>query len=248
MILRRNDVSPAVRQLGADLEALGYFAGPAGTTFDLALWKAVKAFQMQNVDTVGRPLVVDGVAGPVTLAAVARKKAGGMPVIPLVAGGIAMPPAGGSPTARGALTAALGELAAGRGEIGGNNMGPDVAKYLHGIVQPPADWCAAFVSWCFQNSGQDMPYKFTLGARDTLQQLRKKGWGISPNDSAPPLPGDVIVWWRGSPTGWQGHIGLIHSYSDGIVRTIEGNKTPKVGTFTYTLGSISRLLGFARVP
>ena len=93
-----------------------------------------------------------------------------------------------------------------------------------------------------------MPYSYSLGARDIRKQLVNKGWGITPDDAHPPLPGDVIVWWRGTPTGWQGHVGLIYSYADGIVTTIEGNKTPKVGKFSYTLGAIDKLLGFARVP
>ena len=81
-----------------------------------------------------------------------------------------------------------------------------------------------------------------------LVMARDRGCAVTPGDADPPQPGDVICWWRGSPGGWQGHVGLVHSYADGIVRTVEGNKTPKVGTFTYTLASIDRLLGFARVP
>src|SRR5690606_20973337 len=191
------------------------------------------------------PLVVDGLVGPVTLGAIALRLAGGTTSSPPVNTPLA---AGGSATARGALRAAVAEYMAGAGESGGNNMGPDVAKYLSPILSPPADWCAGFVSYCFRNSGQPMPYNYSLGARDVLKQLTAKGWRVEPSQSNPPLPGDVIVWWRNSPTAWQGHIGLVHSYADGIVTTIEGNKTPKVGKFSYTLGAINRLLGFARVP
>ncbi|WP_374445232.1 CHAP domain-containing protein [Stella sp.] len=248
MLLKRGSSGPEVSRLAERLFRLGYHPGPASATFDDALVRAVKAFQMQNADSVGRPLAVDGIVGPVTAAAIARRLGEAPPVPPAPLPGLAMPPTGGSPTARGALQAALGELAAGHGEVGGNNMGPHVARYLGGILAPPADWCAGFVSWCFRNSGHPMPYPYSLGARDVLKKLRDRGWGVAPSDADPPQPGDVIVWWRGSPGGWKGHVGLVHSYADGIVRTIEGNKTPQVGSFTYTLGAIERLLGFARVP
>lgn len=248
MVLKRGSTGPAVAELAGKLTQLGYFAGAVTETFGADLAKAVKAFQMQNADSAGRPLVVDGIAGPVTLRSVERRLGSPVPAPMLTVLSLAIPPAGGSATARGALQAALGEMRAGHGEVGGNNMGPHVAKYLNGIVDTPNDWCAGFVSWCFQNSGQPMPFAYTVGARDVLTKLRAKGWGVTPSDDDPPLPGDVIVWWRGAPSGWQGHVGIVQSYADGIVRTVEGNKTPKVGSFAYTLSSIDRLLGFARVP
>jgi hypothetical protein len=241
-VLKKGSSGTNVRKLAGDLAKLGFYSGPATSTFDQEVFKAVRAFQMQNVDSVGRPLVVDGIAGPVTLGAIAMRLAG---TTPSPAETPAMP-TGGSATARGALQAALGEI--GNGEQGGNNLGPHVKKYLNGIIAPPADWCAGFVSFCFKNSGKPMPYTYSLGARDILRQLKAKGWDVTPTDANPPRPGDVIVWWRVAPTSWQGHVGLVHSYSNGIVKTIEGNKTPKVGSFSYSLSAIDKLLGFARVP
>jgi peptidoglycan hydrolase-like protein with peptidoglycan-binding domain len=246
MILKKGSTGPAVRTLARDLARLGYYSGPATSTFDNEVWKAVRAFQMQGIDAAGRPLVVDGQAGPVTIAAIASELNGSTPSAPAQAAGNAPP--GGSARARAALRVAMAELARGAGESGGNNKGPDVKSYLNGIIDPPADWCAAFVSFCFKNSGHPMPYNYSLGARDVLKQLKDNGWGVKVNAEAPPVPGDVIVWWRNAPDAWQGHIGIVHGYADGIVTTIEGNKTPKVGKFTYTLGAIDRLLGFARVP
>ncbi|BBK32839.1 putative peptidoglycan binding protein [Stella humosa] len=248
-MLKRGSTGPAVAALAGKLAQLGYHGGAITETFDDALARAVKAFQMQNADSAGRPLVVDGVVGPVTAWAIEQRLGNTAPAAaPPAPPGLAMPATGGSATARGALKAALAEMAAGHGEVGGNNLGPHVARYLNGILAPPADWCAGFVSCCFKDCGQPMPFAYTLGARDVLQKIRAKGWEIRPTDADPPLPGDIIVWWRGTPSGWQGHVGLVHSYANGIVRTIEGNKTPKVNSFTYTLASIDRLLGFGRVP
>lgn len=247
-MLKKNSTGPAVTQLCKDLKTLGYYSGPLTSTFDNDVLKAVKAFQMQNADAVGRPLAVDGIVGPVTAWAIQHELGNAQPAIVITPPGLGIPASGGSATGRGALQAALAEMAAGHGEVGGNNMGPHVKKYLNGLVTTPNDWCAGFVSWCFKNSGQPMPFNYTVGARDVLKQFRNKGWGVSPTSASPPLPGDVIVWWRGAPSGWKGHAGIVHSYTHGIVRTVEGNKTPKVNSFNYSLGTIDRLLGFGRAP
>ncbi len=245
--MRFGDTGPGVSKLGRDLKQLGYFPGSPASTFDDALRRAVRAFQMQNVDSQGRPLVVDGVVGPVTEWAIANRL--GHTTTPASAAASAPNvPAGGSATARAALAVAIAEMNAGHGEVGGNNMGPHVTRYLNGIVGTPNDWCAGFVSFCFSTSGQPMPFKYSVGARDILDQLKAKGWAVKPDNTHPPLPGDIIVWWRQAPSSWKGHIGIVHSYDNGIVRTIEGNKTSTVGSFVYTLGAIDKLLGFARVP
>jgi peptidoglycan hydrolase-like protein with peptidoglycan-binding domain len=242
MTIRFGDTGPGVAKLGKDLKQLGYLVGNPTSTFDDALRRAVRAFQMQNVDSLGRPLVVDGIVGPVTAWAIANRVAQGP--TPVSTGGAMTVPAGGSTTARAALAVAVAEMNSGHGEVGGNNMGPHVAKYLNGIVGTPNDWCAG----CFKTSGQPMPFKYTVGARNILDQTKAKGWEVKPSSANPPMPGDIIVWWRQAPSSWKGHVGIVHSYQNGIVRTIEGNKTSQVGSFAYTLGAIDKLLGFARVP
>src|SRR4029077_20131497 len=106
------------------------------------------------------------------------------------------------------------EMKKGAGEKGSDNAGPDVMRYLKpGDGHAGDSWCAAFVSYCFDsgNSGA-MPYKYTIGAQDTLKQLKKKGWAYQATLENPPAPGDIIVWWRGKAGGWQGHIGIVSEY------------------------------------
>ncbi len=246
-MLKLNSQGSKVAALVKDLRSLGYYSGPATTTFDVEVQKAVRSFQMQNADVEGRPLVVDGVVGPVTAAVIARRL--GQFIVPPTptVGQIALPHTGGSARSRAALAIAIQELNAGRGEVGGNNRGPHVRKYLNGLADEGSDWCAGFVSWCFSQSGE-MPFKYTVGARDILKQLRASSLGVTPTDSDPPRPGDVIVWWRKAPSDWRGHVGLVLSYRGGVVTTIEGNKMPEIGRFSYTFGKIEKLLGFARVP
>ena len=248
MYLKKNVKGSAVRELCKNLKKLGYYSGPETELFDNDVYKAVKAFQMQNVDSAGRPLVVDGIVGPLTLEAINRRPEG---VAPPVIGPVETKPSlanGGSPTARAALKKALDELADGACEIGGNNCGKYVKKYLNGMAEEGSAWCAAFVSWCFKNSGHPMPFKYTLGARNLLGQLKAKKLVIKPTLANPPIPGDIIVWWRGAPKGWKGHVGFVLDYRDGVVRTVEGNKSNRVQIFSYTLDKIDRLLGFARIP
>ena len=62
-----------------------------------------------------------------------------------------------------------------------------------------------------------------------------------------PKPGDVVVWWRVSLAGWSGHAGLVHHSDNGILYTIEGNRSDKVAGFDYVLSAMDKLLGFGEV-
>jgi hypothetical protein len=90
-----------------------------------------------------------------------------------------------------------------------------------------------------------------VGAQAIRNELRRRGYEYAPSQANPPRPGDVVTWWRGTYSGWQGHIGIVEGFADGIVTTIEGNRgryPSRVGRFRYVLGRIDRLLGFARLP
>jgi len=160
---------------------------------------------------------------------------------------------GGSKPGRAALKKAIDEMNAGAGEIGGNNSGPWVKKYLAlAGVEEGNSWCASFVSWCYlQACGNDkskMPFAYCPGARALLREFKDKGWDHAPQSSYESQPGDIVVWWRVSLQGWQGHIGLTHSLKDGMLYTIEGNRSPQVQGFSYVFSRMDKLLGFGQVP
>lgn len=152
-----------------------------------------------------------------------------------------------------AVAAAIGELKAGACEAGGNNCGPFVRKYLApaGVAEGNS-WCASFVSWCcLQAVGGDrtvMPFAYSPGARSLLAEFKQNGWSSAPGSGYQPLPGDIVVWWRVSLQGWLGHVGLVHSVQDGMLYTIEGNRSPRVQGFSYVLSRLDKLLGFGHVP
>jgi CHAP domain/Putative peptidoglycan binding domain len=223
------------------------FLGGAHSVFDARVKTAVMGFQSQNLDERGLPLKVDGVVGPVTWWALTHPRVNVATAEPVLPGRL---PASGSARGRAALKVALAEMAAGAVESGANNSGPFVRKYLNRIVDPPADWCAAFVSWCYAQHPDGCPYGYSIGARDVLKRCRARGWDYD-HRAETPQPGDIVVWRRGPIDGWQGHVGLVHETTPGgMLYTIEGNKggyPARVRRFSYVLRSMDSLLGFARV-
>src|SRR5438046_2558070 len=147
-MLKKGDKGNGVTELQNLLVERGYPVD-VNSVFDLQTYHAVRAFQSQNLDQHGQPLVIDGVVGPLTWWSLTHPK----PIVetPTAVDYRQMPPeeAGGSQLGRGALAAAIGELNAGAGEVGGNNSGPWVVKYLNGMAEEGRSWCAAFGSWCF---------------------------------------------------------------------------------------------------
>jgi hypothetical protein len=250
--LKKGDQGREVRELQNLLAERGYPVDVDGD-FGPQTYRAVRAFQAQNLDQHGQPLVVDGNVGPLTRWSLTHPKT--VIVTPSAIDFTTLPPpgAGGSALGRAALTSAINELKAGAGEVGGNNSGPWVKKYLSqaGLGEGES-WCASFVSWCYlQASGGDkqaMPFTYCPGARKLLLEFKAKGWASAPNSGYQPQPGDIVVWWREKLEGWPGHVGFVHQLKDGMLYTIEGNKSPKVQGFSYVFSRMEKLLGFGHVP
>ncbi|GLH75518.1 hypothetical protein SSBR45G_04260 [Bradyrhizobium sp. SSBR45G] len=250
MFLQSGDKGPDVLQLTNDLVSLGLLSAP-GSIFNAGVVNAVKKFQAQNLDPRGAPLVIDGEVGPLTKYAMDVVLGRRAPTPPPVTPSAPVRTfSGGSQSGNAALKVAIAEMDRGAGEKGGDNLGPDVEKYLNGLVPMGSSWCAGFVSYCFANSTSGIPFKYSVGAQDILGQFKKKGWLYTASVTNPPEPGDIIVFTRATKAEpWLGHIGLVNSYADGIVTTIEGNRGPypsEVTTFTYVLGRIANLLSFGQ--
>jgi len=243
--LRPGARGDAVRELQRLLRNRG-FALAADGFFGALTDGAVRAFQSSHADQLGQPLAVDGMMGPLTWWALTHPKP---EFAPWSLDFAVMPPktAGGIPVGRAALAVAIAELQEEAREIGGNNRGLWVRKYLHGLAPEGNPWCAAFVSWCYAQHPGAMPFDYTLSARDLLNQFRRRGWAYDLAAGITPAPGDIVVWWRGQPSGWQGHAGLVYGCKDGMLYTIEGNRTARVQGFSYVLSRMEKLLGFGRV-
>jgi len=252
ILLSRGSQGPDVRDLQNALSKRGYPC-PVTGMFDTPTYNSVRAFQSQNLDPRGQPLKPDGKVGPLTWWSLTHPK----PFIETSAAidfGV-MPPrsAGGGAMGRAALESAIAELQRGAGEVGGNNRGPAVRKYLKPTgLSEGNSWCAAFVSWCYLQAAdgdqEAMAFSYGASARGLLRQFKDNGWGQAPGTGYEPLPGDLVVWWRVRADGWQGHVGLVHQLRDGILYTVEGNRGPKVQGFSYVSSRMDRLLGYGHVP
>lgn len=248
-LLKKGSQGASVTTLQELLRELD-FNIPVTGVFDSATEKAVKIFQASHLDKHNIPLEVDGKVGDLTMWALKHPRS-------KVTDGVIdykkMPPAsaGGTAIGRKALEFAIGELVAGAGEVGGNNKGPWVRKYLQPTGLPEGNsWCAAFISWCFLQAANGnsaaMPFKYTAGARNIFNQFRQKGWTF--DGSGPQLePGDIVAWWRISMPSGFGHIGIVHHFEDGFIYTIEGNKAANVAGFSYVKTRMDKLLGYGRV-
>jgi hypothetical protein len=137
-------------------------------------------------------------------------------------------------------------MRAGAREIGGNNRGPFVAKYLGPSgLKPPQPWCAAFVSWCLLRATRklelpDQPY--FISAREMFNWARASGFLADQ-----PKPGDLVFFSRGGLFSWKGHCGIVAAVSASKMAVIEGNRGTRVQQFGYFLPETRNILGFASV-
>ena len=249
MLLKLKSRGPKVKQLTNILVKRKFLDKPTAT-FSRTVKVAVEEFQSRHIDPRGRPLKVDGIVGELTWWALTHPDNTKLLSQPYSSEFLRVPRTGGSKIGRAALRVAIKEMKKGAKEIGSNNSGPWVKKYINGQVDLPANWCAGFVSWCFSQTSGGIPFKYSLGARNIRSQFKKKGWTYDVGGQLPE-PGDIIVWWRRQRDDWRGHIGFVHHSQDGILYTIEGNKggfPAPVRPFDYVLSRIDKLLGFGRVP
>lgn len=105
---------------------------------------------------------------------------------------------------------------------GGVNLDPAVTA-----------WCAAYVNASLEQAG--MEGTGSNAARSFLD------WGVEVDQ---PQRGDLAIFSRGDPNGWQGHVGFFDGYNDdGTIRVLGGNQGDSVSIANY---GADRLLGFRR--
>ena len=97
-------------------------------------------------------------------------------------------------------------------------------------------WCAAFNGAMLERAG--LPSTRKLNARSYLD------WGQAV-DLADAEPGDMVVFSRGDPNGWQGHVGFFVRNAGTHIEVLGGNQSNSVSVARYAK---SRLLGVRRYP
>lgn len=94
-------------------------------------------------------------------------------------------------------------------------------------------WCSSFVCYCVEMVG--------MGSTNSRLARSWLKWGLSTKKN--PLPGDVVVYWRGSKSGWQGHVGFYLGETESFIYTLGGNQSDAVNVTRY---SKSKLLDIRR--
>ena len=217
------------------LKALGYDTGPLDGVRGRLTIRAVKAFQRD------RKLAVDGIAGPLTRAALAPGVISPSRLRQDYAGQAQSSPTTSTNAEALALTPWYEEALRLKGtrEAAGPADNPLIiawAKRL-GLVyaHDSTAWCGLFVAHCIGAALPDEPLPTNpLGARRWL------GFGVGTE----PTLGAVLVFWRGSRTGWQGHVGFYAGEDSAAYHVLGGNQSDSVSIARLAK---TRLLG-ARWP
>ncbi len=110
------------------------------------------------------------------------------------------------------------------------------ANYLGGWIasfynKDSIAWCGLFIGYITVRSKKPRNAKM-LAARSWAN------WGTM--REGPPKLGDVLVFWRGRPDGWQGHVGLYVAEDDEAYHVLGGNQGDKVSIIRI---SKNRLIG-----
>jgi uncharacterized protein (TIGR02594 family) len=121
-------------------------------------------------------------------------------------------------------------------EIPGPNHNPQILKWWEAIkvnfVTDEVPWCSGFVGGCLE----------AVGIRSTRSAAaRSYAKSQSFAKLSKPAQGCVVVFWRGSPTGWSGHVAFLAGIGDGAIWCLGGNQGDKVSIAKFSPG---RLFGY----
>ncbi|AXT51344.1 CHAP domain-containing protein [Aquimarina sp. BL5] len=105
-------------------------------------------------------------------------------------------------------------------EVGGANRGSHVEMYLESVnLGPGYAWCAAFVSWVYQNVGIQNPLS---GWVPSYALQRKRIYQKGKFEAKEPQKGDVFMIWY-HKLNRPAHIGFIDEWNSTWIVTVEGN-------------------------
>lgn len=197
-----------MRDIQQQLAARGYTPGPIDGAWGRQTQAAVRQFQHHN------GLVVDGVLGPLTLAALFQ---GASPPSSTGAGADLNDPT--------LVWFQEARRLLGTRETAGSGSNPVILdwasdlglKKSYGTDETP--WCGLFVGHCINATLDREPTPSGL--------LAARSWGRF-GIPAEPHPGAVMVFWRKSPQSGLGHVGFYAGEDDEAYRILGGNQSDSV--------------------
>ncbi|HSF96820.1 MAG TPA: TIGR02594 family protein [Thermohalobaculum sp.] len=132
------------------------------------------------------------------------------------------------------------EVAQGVSEVSGPDSNPRILQYARELGVDFSDddipWAGLFAGWVVSRAVPDE----TLPAN----MLQNRSWTKFGVETDSPQPGTIAVFWRGSPDGWQGHVGFYVDEDEKAYHILGGNQSNSVSVSRLAK---DRLLSF-RVP
>jgi uncharacterized protein (TIGR02594 family) len=121
-------------------------------------------------------------------------------------------------------------------EIPGTQHNPQILSWWKrmkiAIRDDETPWCGGFVGGVLAESGIDLAFN-GAGARQYLKL---------PIALTKPAYGSVVIFWRGSRNGWQGHVGFVVGEDQrGNLMVLGGNQGNRVSIMPF---SRDRVLGY----
>lgn len=136
------------------------------------------------------------------------------------------------------LQIAMGEI--GVQGIPGIGDNPQILKYAEEADFPEYNsdetaWCSLFMNWVAEKA------KMVRS-----KNLLARSWLNVGTPIQSPEPGDIVIFWRGSPDSWKGHVGIFMGFSvdNSRIYSLGGNQGNQVSITGFRT---SELLGFRRL-
>lgn len=114
-------------------------------------------------------------------------------------------------------------------EIEGIEDNPQVVAYaketgITGIETDEIPWCSTFINWCAKQANLPMSHKPNARSWVNIGKLIHL-----------PKAGDVVVFWRESPTSWKGHVAIFLGFNKSGKKVIclGGNQKNAVSIMEY---------------
>jgi uncharacterized protein (TIGR02594 family) len=95
--------------------------------------------------------------------------------------------------------------------------------YVHDSIA----WCSLFTNWVALKA-----------AFSRSKSLLARSWLTVGTETSAPELGDVVVYWRDSPGGTLGHVGLFIAQRNGVIYTLGGNEANMVQIEGFDPGKV----------
>lgn len=125
-------------------------------------------------------------------------------------------------------------------EIIGKEHNPKIIQYaketgFNEVIDDETSWCSIFMNWCA------MKAKLKRSNSKVARSWLKIGEAVTE-----PKVGDVVIFWRGNPSSWMGHVGIYigHSEDGKYIYCLGGNQGNQVSIKDYPT---KQLLGYRRL-